>query len=263
MRLLLVFVLLLAAALGGLYFWLYRPQEESLAMSKQELSAKDEEIRHLKSRVADLETVQEELETLGSALKKQVAEKEKEMAALRSTQDELVSELQQEIADQRIEVERIRDKLRVEMVDEVLFDSGEAVIKPDGIRILTKIGGVLKKAGNRAIEIQGHTDNVPIRGALAKRFATNWELSAARAINVVRFLQDSAGLDPKNLVAHAFSEYQPRSTNETAEGRRKNRRIEIILGPKRSERAVEDVSQKSGAADTDSSAPSETTSSTS
>lgn len=225
------FVLLLAAAFGGLYYWLYRPQEESLVVAKQELGAKDEEIRRLKGRVADLETVRDELETLGSALQRQVSEKEKEMAALRSTQDELVSELKQEIDDRRVEVERIRDKLRVEMVDEVLFDSGEAFIKEDGIRVLTKIGAVLKKAGDRAIEIQGHTDNVPIRGALARRFATNWELSAARAINVVRFLQDRSGLSPKNLVAHAFSEYQPRASNETDEGRRKNRRIEIILGP--------------------------------
>jgi chemotaxis protein MotB len=117
------------------------------------------------------------------------------------------------------------------MVDEVLFDSGEADLKPEGIAILKKIGGVLKKTEGRTIEVQGHTDNVPIRGALAQRFPTNWELSAARATNVVRFLQDEAGVAPTGLSAAARSEYQPRASNDTEEGRRQNRRIEILLGP--------------------------------
>ncbi|HSB62402.1 MAG TPA: OmpA family protein, partial [Vicinamibacteria bacterium] len=84
---------------------------------------------------------------------------------------------------------------------------------------------------NRRIEVQGHTDNVPIRGALAKRFATNWELSAARATHVARFLQDETEVDPGHLSATAFSEYKPKAGNDTDEGRRRNRRIEILLGP--------------------------------
>jgi chemotaxis protein MotB len=72
---------------------------------------------------------------------------------------------------------------------------------------------------------------VPITTALAKRFPTNWELSAARATNVVRFLQDDAKLDPVLLSAAAFAEFAPRTPNDTPEGRRKNRRIEILLGP--------------------------------
>jgi chemotaxis protein MotB len=79
--------------------------------------------------------------------------------------------------------------------------------------------------------VQGHTDNVPITGALAKRFATNWELSAARATNVVRFLQDQAKLDPTRLSASGYSEFRPRGPNDTEAGRRQNRRIEILLIP--------------------------------
>jgi chemotaxis protein MotB len=90
---------------------------------------------------------------------------------------------------------------------------------------------VLKKAEGRQIEVQGHTDNVPIAGALAKKFPTNWELSAARATNVARLLHDEAKIDPKRLTATAFSEFAPRAPNDTPEGRRKNRRIEILLGP--------------------------------
>ena len=128
-------------------------------------------------------------------------------------------------------MERIRDQLRVDLVDEVLFDSGEATLKPAGIAVFGKIGAVLAKATDRRVEVQGHTDNVPITGALAKRFPTNWELSAARATNVVRFLQDQAKLDPRRLTATAHAEFQPKGPNDTDTGRRQNRRIEILLIP--------------------------------
>ena len=93
------------------------------------------------------------------------------------------------------------------------------------------MANVLRKTEGRSIEVQGHTDNVPIRGALAARYPTNWELSAARATNVVRVLQDEGGVDPTVLSAAARSEYRPRASNDTDEGRRQNRRIEILLGP--------------------------------
>jgi chemotaxis protein MotB len=185
----------------------------------------------LRNRVADLETIRDQLQRTSSELQQQVAEKEKELLALRSTQDELVDDLKQEIADRQIQVERIKDHLRVEMVDEILFDSGEATLKPAGVAVIKKVGAVLKKAANRPIEVQGHTDNVPIRGALTKLFATNWELSAARATNVARVLQDQASVDPAQLSATAYAEYKPRASNDTEEGRRQNRRIEILLGP--------------------------------
>jgi len=119
------------------------------------------------------------------------------------------------------------------MVDEILFDSGESVIKPAGLEVLRRVGTILKKVEGREIEVQGHTDNVPIVGQLAKRYPTNWELSTARATNVARFLQDAAKLEPTLLFAAGFSEYRPRAPNDTEEGRRRNRRIEILLGPRR------------------------------
>jgi chemotaxis protein MotB len=116
------------------------------------------------------------------------------------------------------------------MVDEILFDSGESTLKPEGVEVLRRIAAVLIKA-EKLIVVQGHTDNVPIVGQLAQRYPTNWELSAARSVNVARFLHEEAGLDPTRLSATAFSEYQPRADNATEEGRQKNRRIEILLAP--------------------------------
>jgi chemotaxis protein MotB len=225
-----ILVLVLAAA-AAFYLLLHQPQQQALVSAEQARAACAQESAALRSRVADLEAIRDQLQRSGAELQEKVAEKEKELLALRSTQDEMVAELQSEIADKTVQVERIRDQLRVDMVDEVLFDSGEAVLKPAGVTILRKVGGVLAKAGDRRVEVQGHTDNVPIRGALARLFATNWELSSARSLNVARFLQEQAGVDPARLSAVAFSEYQPRASNDTEEGRRKNRRIEILLGP--------------------------------
>jgi chemotaxis protein MotB len=221
----------LAAAAAFWYFWLRPQQAAALQEAQQAASVCSQQVAGLRDQVADLAIIRDQLQRSGAELAAQVAEKEKELEALRSTQDELVTELKGEIADKTVQVERIRDQLRVELVDEVLFDSGEATLKPAGMAVFGKIGGVLAKASDRRVEVQGHTDNVPITGALAKRFPSNWELSAARATNVVRFLQEQAKLDPARLSAAAYAEYHPRASNDTDAGRRQNRRIEILLIP--------------------------------
>jgi len=228
---LLAILLVLVAAAGAAYYWLFRPQEQALLSCRQQSTVAVQQAARLRTRVADLEVIHDQLQKTSTELQQRVQEKEKELSGLHSTQDELLGQLKQEVADRQVQIEQIKDQLRVEMVDEVLFDSGEAAVKPAGLNVLRKVGNVLKKAENRRIEVQGHTDNVPIVGALTKRFPTNWELSAARATNVARFLQDETQVDPRLLSATAYSEYRPRDSNDNDEGRRKNRRIEILLGP--------------------------------
>ncbi len=221
---------LVVAGAAAFHYFVYRPQQQALEATRQQLANAEREKAAQKARIADLESVRDQLQRTSSELHQQVTQKESELATLRSTQDELLEGLKKEIADRQIQVERIRDQIRVDMVDEILFDSGEATLKPGGVEVLKKVGTVLAKVKDRPIEVQGHTDNVPIRGALAKRFPTNWELSSARATNVARFLQDHAALDPTRLSATAYSEYKPRASNDTEQGRRANRRIEILLG---------------------------------
>jgi len=223
-------VILLAAA-AAFYLLVLQPQRQALRTAEQAATSCAQQVESLRGRVADLTIIRDQLQRSGAELAQKVEEKEKELGALRSTQDELVAELKSEIADKTVQVERIRDQLRVNMVDEVLFDSGEATLKPAGIAVFGKIGAVLAKATNRRVEVQGHTDNVPITGALAKRFPTNWELSAARATNVVRFLQEQAKLDPGRLSVSGYAEFRPKGPNDTEQGRRQNRRIEILLIP--------------------------------
>jgi chemotaxis protein MotB len=158
-------------------------------------------------------------------------EKEAESARLKGTYDELMTGMKQEIAEGQIKITRMADRLSVSMVDKILFPSGEADITPTGLKILERVGKVLKNTQNKIIRVEGHTDNVAIKPLLQKQFPTNWELSAARATNVVRFLQEKVGVDPKRLEAIGRSEYHPVASNATAAGQSLNRRIEINLMP--------------------------------
>ena len=226
-----VFVSLLAVILGALYVLLFQPQQKALEDAERDASLRAQEAANLRARVNDLEDMLDDLRQTSEELEAAVEEKEQERAAMVTTQHELLGELEQEISDGQVQVRRLRNMLRVDMVDEIVFDSGEATIKPAGEEILTPVGAVLKRAEDRQVVVQGHTDNVQIMGRLAERFPTNWELSAARAVNVARFLQEAVGMDPSRLGAAGFSEYRPRADNETEEGRQMNRRIEIVLAP--------------------------------
>jgi chemotaxis protein MotB len=105
------------------------------------------------------------------------------------------------------------------------------MIKPKGQEVLLKLADTFKDNEDQNIVVEGHTDDVQIGSALLDRFPTNWELSTARATAVVRFLQEKGNIAPQRLTASGFSFYQPVASNETPEGRKQNRRIEIILVP--------------------------------
>ena len=132
----------------------------------------------------------------------------------------------------QINIQRDRQRLTLQLSDKILFDSGSASIKPGGVEILLTIGDILKsRIGELDVQIGGHTDNVPI-SAHSGPYHSNWELSAARAVNVVRLFQSELTLDPKRLSAVGYGEYRPIASNATEEGRALNRRIEIVLLPR-------------------------------
>jgi len=231
-----------AIAIAVFYFWLYQPRGKELEEARREASLCVQERSALKGRVDDLESMLDEVRRESAELAEEIRLREERLAQAQSTQDEIVAELQQEIASGQIQVERLRGQLRVDMVDEILFDSGEAELKPAGKEVLQRLASVLA-GSDRQIRVQGHTDDVPIVGRLAETFPTNWELSAARAVNVVRFLQEGASLDPAVLSASALSQYRPRAANDGPEGRQKNRRIEIVLEPAIEETAAAEPAQ--------------------
>ncbi|MCH6558660.1 MAG: OmpA family protein [Nitrospirae bacterium] len=165
-------------------------------------------------------------------LEQERATKEAEIERLTRTHAELTRSLQDEIAKGDIRIRQVRDRLRINMVDRVLFDSGQGYVKPAGLKVLKRMSAILKNVTDKQIRIEGHTDNVPIGVKLQDRFPTNWELSTARATSVVRYLTEKGGVVPANISAIGYAETRPVADNETEEGRRANRRIEILLYPK-------------------------------
>ena len=157
--------------------------------------------------------------------------REEKVREVSSTYDQLVAKMKGEIDKGQVTISELKGKLTVNMVEAILFDSGKAEVKQEGLVVLGKVIEILKTVNDKSIRIEGHTDNKPIVGPLTQRYPTNWELSAARAINVARYLQKQ-GIEPASLSAAAFGEFKSVADNATLKGRGKNRRIEIVLVPK-------------------------------
>jgi chemotaxis protein MotB len=200
-----------------------KKQLEGILKAKSDILSKN--ISELRQQVSELKVENDKLSDDIAGLQKA---KEDTVKELSGTYEQLLSNMKNEIAKGQVTISELKGKLTVNMEAAILFDSGKADVKPEGLDILGKIVETLKNVRDKAIRIEGHTDNVQITGALVRTFPTNWELSAARAINVSKFLQEQ-GIDPANLSAAAFAEHKPVADNSTKEGRAKNRRIEITL----------------------------------
>ena len=153
------------------------------------------------------------------------------LSELTGTYQVLVADLESEVASGQIEIEQLREGLRLNVSDEILFDSGSAELGAEGEALLEKVARQIAAFEHR-VEVQGHTDNLRISRGLAKRYPTNWELAAARAARVVRALQ-RFGVKGRRLTAVSFGPYQPVVPNTSPRNRGLNRRIEIRLLPPR------------------------------
>jgi chemotaxis protein MotB len=201
-----------------------------LVKEKDDLSRKISDLtRSMNDQLADLNTKVAHLQAEKDALQK---EKDDELARVKKNYDEITAGLKSEIEKGSVQISQLKGRLTLNVVDKVLFATGQASLNEQGRAVLDQIGEVLKTLHDKDVRIEGHTDNVPIAGDLTSRFATNWELSTARATAVARYLQDKDGVDPQHLVAAGYGEYRPVAPNDTPENRALNRRIEIVLVPR-------------------------------
>jgi len=200
--------------------------QAQLQEDKRNLQTQNDKLRSKNIRLSDtiedlkLELRQEKLAVL---------QKESEVSELERTRREIEFSLKEQIAQKDIKLEEVEGKLKVTFVDKILFDSGSVMIKPKGQEVLLKLADSFRDNKDQNIAVEGHTDDVQIGSALLDKFPTNWELSAARATAVVRFFQEKGNIAPERLTASGFSYYRPVAKNATIEGRKQNRRIEIIL----------------------------------
>lgn len=210
---------------------------------ERQLAAKDHELAGLKNAASDREKLVADLAAAkqrASDLESELGRRDREMATLKGAldqhktslaeaKDDLSKLLQAEVAKGNVTMKQLGDQLTLGLATTLLFDSGEATLKPGGADVLHRIGSVLKQYPDRSIHVAGHTDNVPIKGRLAKTYPTNLELSQARAESARQALTDG-GMAAAKIEATGHADSRPIASNATAEGRQKNRRVEIVVG---------------------------------
>jgi chemotaxis protein MotB len=202
---------------------------------KKERDDRDDQIAQLHSDAAklavNLQATQHEMESL----RRVHAQAEQRNELYRA----LVARLRDAIGAGTLAVEVRKGKMLVKLGDAILFDPGQATLKPDGQRALRQVALALKEIPERDFLVAGHTDNRPIKNS---PYASNWELSTARAVVVVRFLQ-SEGVDPRRLAAAGYSEFDALAENDSDAGRALNRRIEVVVMPRIDELPQIDITE--------------------
>lgn len=202
-------------------------------------------IADLSNRVSNLNNQNNQLGQLTAEQQKQLTQSQRELYDQQQRLQQLQTLLQQQKAQSEnlknkmlealkgftsneLSVIQKNGKVYVSLSENLLFPSGSAVVNPRGVDALSKLAAVLNLNSDVAVNIEGHTDSIPIRG----RYQDNWDLSTARADAIVRILVNTYRVDPTRVVASGHSYYDPVDSNSTPEGRARNRRTEIILTPK-------------------------------
>lgn len=187
-------------------------KEQALAAESERLNNLKKELENRSKRVAELENV--------------IAAKDANMRALKDA----ISKALTNFEGKGLTVEQRDGKVYISMENKLLFQSGSWSVGSEGRRAVQQLGSVLAENPDIAILIEGHTDNVPYKGSA--QLSGNWDLSTKRATAIVNILRENNAINPENLTAAGRGEYAPIATNATAEGKAKNRRIEVILTPK-------------------------------
>jgi len=199
--------------------------ERKKALVEKEKAIKDGQMlrKQLYTSKLEIEKLQTKIEEVSTDIEKVREQHENRFSDLKS-------KFESELEQKKITISELKDRITVVNVTaEILFSSGSAIIKPKGTEVLDLISETLKKNPNQTISIEGHTDNIPI--IENSPFPTNWELSAARSAAAARYLLSKGGIEAGRMQVVGHGEHRPANTNETPEGRKANRRIEIIVLP--------------------------------
>ncbi|TVM34229.1 OmpA family protein [Oceanidesulfovibrio marinus] len=219
-------ILLLALALLG---YLY-----GSVLSKQESSEASQRAAKLESR---LDIVNAELEACrqqpanATNMQGMLDNLRQSLAEMRTRYQALAASAPGEHSDQDIIIMDSEDRLSINILGEILFGPGSSRLRPKGRQLLTELAQHLTPVPGHTVYIIGHTDSVPISTEHHSQYPSNWELSAARAAAVARFLLAHSSIDPSRIAVTGLAAHHPIAGNDTAEGRSKNRRVEILIGP--------------------------------
>ncbi len=203
---------------------------EQLAQAQDRLANADVELSGMKSEKKVLEATIAQLQKSIEQLSGESSENAKLAAAAKKrleTFQKMLSQFKSMVESGKLKIKIVNNKMIVEMASAILFPSGSDKLSDEGSEALTQVAGILADIKERTFQVAGHTDNVPIKN---KRFKSNWDLSSARAVSVVKHLIDN-GVSDANISAAGYADTQPAADNNTEEGKAQNRRIEIVLQP--------------------------------
>lgn len=207
-------------------------QQQTFSSRKEQMQQQLEDLNQNNNQLlTSIDQLQRENALLAEQIETERKIREEKLAGLQNTYDQLVGALEQEIKRGELTITNLKGQLSVNLPNKILFDSGKTKVRSEGKKILRSLGDIMSKFPDKALLVEGHTDNVKISSRLKETYPTNWELSTARANSVVHVLQDEVGLPGERLIAAGYSEYRPISDNDTAEGKAFNRRIQIQLVP--------------------------------
>ena len=203
------------------------------SQSAEQLTAKNQALQQsLDGATQKRDSLEKDLASAQSTndqLKGELEQTKAKTENMQSTYEGLVNQLKTEVSSGNVTVQQMRDGIRVNLAQDILFKSGSANLDKAGKELLGKVAEELKNS-NYEIAVIGHTDNQKIGAALAQRYPTNWELGSARASQITRLFKD-AGIVESRMLAVSAADGRPRADNGTEEGRAQNRRIEIRLRP--------------------------------
>jgi len=210
--------------------------QQKIDQLKQQQRQLEQERQRTEDRFQELQVINEKktgtITQLENNLELERLAREARIAELSQTYDTLVSSLEDEIHRGEVTISKLKNRLTVNLAQKILFPSGAAALSNEGQTVIAQVGEVLMQVEDKTIRVEGHSDNLRIRQTPQQKFPSNWELSAARAASVVRFLQNHVGIAGEKLSIGAYGPFRPIADNATEEGRAQNRRIQIILVPK-------------------------------
>ncbi|PLX98262.1 MAG: hypothetical protein C0623_13140 [Desulfuromonas sp.] len=201
-------------------------EKAAMEAEKERLAAEKQDLMEEK---AQMEMALAEIERQKQLAAAEAAAAQAELDRQQQVYQNLQTTFAKEQEANQVKIEMMKSGVKVNLANEILFPSGSADLNEMGIEVLTRAAGDLKDNPYQTV-VAGFTDNVAISGKLQEKYPTNWELAGARAASVVRLLEKE-GVPPEQLLAISFGENSPVESNDTPEGRSKNRRIEIILRP--------------------------------
>lgn len=219
--------------------------QSNISSLKDQIATSQNSINDLNAKISALNSQNNQLGQMTSEQQSKLTQSQKDL----QNQKQRLEQLQNLLNQQKAASEQLKDKMAealkgfnsndlsvyqkdgkvyVSLSEKLLFPSGSAVVNPQGVDALSKLAAVLNLNEDVSVNIEGHTDSIPIRG----RYQDNWDLSTARANSIVRILVNNYKVDPTRVISSGHSYYEPVAPNATAEGRAKNRRTDIILSPK-------------------------------